>query len=145
MAKILVVHGAGMNMRGKAQLETFGPMTLEQYDKAIMGYAMDLKIMVETFHSNIEGEIINRLYAAHDGDVDAAVINPSGFMNNYPALTAAVTQVRFPSIEVHISNPAARGITSQVGAVCKGSIAGFGIYGYRLALEAALSLLKPKA
>jgi 3-dehydroquinate dehydratase-2 len=145
MAKVLVIHGAGMNMRGKVNIETFGPMTLDQYDAAIQKYAEELKTSVETFHSNIEGEVVNRLYRAHDDkNIDAAIINPSAFSNGYPALVAAIGQVRFPSIEVHVSNPAARGGSSQVGGACKGTIAGFGIFGYYLALQAALNLIKPK-
>jgi len=55
MMKILVVHGAGMDMRGKVQVEVFGPMTLPQYDAAIRGYAAELGMAVEIFHSNLEG------------------------------------------------------------------------------------------
>ena len=54
MPKILVIHGAGMNMRGKVQTEIFGPMTLPQYDERIRGYAQELGLEVEIFHSNIE-------------------------------------------------------------------------------------------
>ena len=61
--KILVIHGAGMNMRGKAQVEIFGPMTLPEYDAGIRAYAQELGVEVEIFHSNIEGEVINRLFA----------------------------------------------------------------------------------
>ncbi len=53
MPEILVIHGAGMNMRGKAQIEVFGPMTLPQYDDHIRQYASELKVEVEIFHSNI--------------------------------------------------------------------------------------------
>ena len=60
--KILVVQGAGMNMRGKTQTEIFGTMTLDQYNQHITQYAAELDIEVEIFHSNIEGEVINRLY-----------------------------------------------------------------------------------
>jgi 3-dehydroquinate dehydratase II len=67
MPRVLVIHGAGMNMRGKAQIETFGPMTLAEYDQHIRQYATELKAEVEIFHSNVEGEIINKFYAAHDG------------------------------------------------------------------------------
>ena len=61
MPKVLVIHGAGMNMRGKAQIEVFGPMKLPEYDKHIRKYASELGIKVEIFHSNIEGEVINTL------------------------------------------------------------------------------------
>ena len=76
--KILVIHGAGMNMRGKAQVEIFGPMTLPEYDAGIRAYAQELGIEVEIFHSNIEGEVINRLFAAHDEGIAGAIINPAG-------------------------------------------------------------------
>jgi len=70
MPKILVIHGAGMNMRGKVQLDVFGPMTLPEYDERIRGYAKELGVEVEIFHSNVEGEIVNKLYAANDAGVD---------------------------------------------------------------------------
>ena len=74
MTKVLVIQGAGMNMRGKVQLEVFGPTTLEQINEQVKGYAEGLGIDVEIIHSNIEGEVVNALYAAHDGDIDAALI-----------------------------------------------------------------------
>ena len=141
MPRILVVHGAGMNMRGKVQIEVFGPLTLPQYDEQIRKYASELAVEVEIFHSNIEGEVINKFYDALDGGMDAAIINPAGYTIGYPALMAAITQVRFPTIELHISNPAARGRESEVTRVCRGSVAGFGIFGYYIALRGIRELL----
>ena len=135
MPKVLVIHGAGMNMRGKAQIDVFGPMTLPEYDKHIRQYASELGIDVEIFHSNIEGEVINRLYAAHDGGIDGAVINPAGYSTGHPALVAAIGQVKFPVVELHISNPARRGRVSEVATACRAVLTGFGIYGYWLALK----------
>ena len=136
MTKVLVIQGAGMNMRGKVQVEIFGPNTLEQINEQVRGYAEGLGIDVELFHSNIEGEVVNALYEAHDGDVDAALINPAGYTTGNGPLKAAIAQVRFPVIEVHASNPTSRGTVSQVQPVSKGSVYGFGVYGYYLALEA---------
>ena len=85
MPKVLVIHGAGMNMRGKVQTEIFGPMTLPEYDERIRGYAAELNIEVEIFHSNIEGEIVNKLYEANDKGFDAALFNPAAFGTGYPA------------------------------------------------------------
>jgi len=133
--KVLVIHGAGMNMRGKVQQEIFGTMTLAQYEEHIMSYAKDLGMQVQFFHSNIEGEVCNALYAAFDGDIDACVINPAGYTTTQGPLRAAISQMKFPVIEVHLSNPTTRGATSTIQPVCKGSVCGFGIYGYRLALE----------
>ena len=109
MTKVLVIHGAGMNMRGKVQVDIFGPMTLAEYDERIRGYAKELGIEVEIFHSNIEGEIVNRLYAANDEGFAAMIFNPAAFGTGYPALVAAISQVKFPTVEVHISNPIRRG------------------------------------
>ena len=133
--KILVIHGAGMSMRGKSQVEIFGPMTLPEYDAKIRAYADELGVEIEIFHSNIEGEVINRLYAAHDKCVAGAIINPAGYSRGYPALVAAIGNVGFPTIEVHISNPARRGNISEVTHTCLGSVTGFGIAGYALALR----------
>ena len=145
MTKILVIHGAGMNMRGKVQVEIFGKMTLPEYNDHIHGYAADLGVEIEIFHSNIEGEIVNKLYAANDAGVDAALFNPAGFSRGYPALTAAISQVRFPTIEVHISNPVRRGPISDTAQVSQGIVAGFGVAGYYLALRGVRDLVAAKA
>jgi len=141
MPRVLVIHGAGMNMRGKAQIDVFGPMTLPEYDKHIRQYASDLGIEVEIFHSNIEGEVINRFYAAHDGGVGGAIINPAGFTTGHPALAAAIAQVKFPTIELHISNPARRGRVSEIATTTRGVVTGFGIFGYYLALRGIREIL----
>jgi 3-dehydroquinate dehydratase-2 len=135
MRKVLIVHGAGMNMRGKAQIDLFGPMTLPEYDEHIRNYASELGMEIDIFHSNVEGEVINKFYQAHDRGVDAAIINPAGYTTGYPALMAAIAQVRFPTIELHISNPARRGRESEVARVCRGVVTGFGVFGYYLALR----------
>ncbi|OGA04250.1 MAG: hypothetical protein A2W68_03515 [Betaproteobacteria bacterium RIFCSPLOWO2_02_64_14] len=144
MPKVLIVHGAGMNMRGKVQTEIFGPMTLPEYDEHIRKYAGELGIEVDIFHSNVEGEVINRFYAAHDRGAHAAIINPAGFTRGYPALAAAIAQVKFPTIELHISNPARRGGVSEIAPVCRGVITGFGIFGYYLALRGLRDMLATK-
>ena len=143
--KILVVHGAGMNMRGKSQVEIFGPMKLPEYDAKIRAYAEELGVDIEIFHSNIEGEVINRLYAAHDEGIAGAIINPAGFSRGYPALVAAIGNVGFPTIEVHISNPAHRGNVSDVTSTCLGAVTGFGIAGYALALRGLRDQAKARA
>lgn len=140
MSKVLVIQGAGMNMRGKSQVEIFGPATLDEIDEQIKGYAEALGIDVELFHSNIEGEVVNALYDAHDRGFDAALINPAGYTTVAGPLRSAITQVKFPVYEVHVSNPTARGTVSQVLPVCKGAVYGCGVYGYRLALEAVQQL-----
>ena len=146
MTKVLIVHGAGMNMRGKAQIEIFGAMTLPEYDQHIRKYASELKIEIEIFHSNIEGEVVNEFYEAYERGVDAAIINPAGYTTGYPALMAAISQVRFPTIELHISNPAQRGRVSEIARVSRGTVTGFGVFGYYIALLgiAELVAVKPR-
>ena len=144
MSTILIVHGIGMNMRGKVQTEVFGTMTLPEYDAEINTYASELGVNVEIFHSNIEGEVINKFYEAHDKGVDAALINPAGYTTGHPALAAAIAQVGFPTFEVHISNPAKRGGVSEIARVSHGVITGFGIFGYYLALRGVLNVLQAK-
>jgi 3-dehydroquinate dehydratase-2 len=144
MPKMLVIHGAGMNMRGKVQVDVFGPMTLPEYDDHIRKYAREVGVDVEIFHSNVEGEVINKLYEAHEHGIDGAVINPAGYTTGHPALVAAIGQVRFPTIELHVSNPARRGATSDVARACRGSVAGFGVYGYYMALRALLDIASSK-
>lgn len=144
MAKVLVVHGAGMNMRGKVQIETFGPMTLPEYDTRIRAFAQELGIEVEIFHSNIEGEVINKFYEANDKGFDAALINPAGFSVGYPALCAAISQVKFPTIEIHISNPARRGMVSDIAKVSQGTVTGFAIAGYEVGMRGVKALLAAK-
>lgn len=142
--KVLVIHGCGMNMRGKVQTDVFGTMTLSEYDSHIRQYAQELGISVEIFHSNIEGEVINKLYEAHESGVDAAVINPAGYTTGHPALVAAISQVKFPTIELHVSNPAKRGSVSDIARVSRGVITGFGVYGYYLALRGILDIVSSK-
>ena len=136
MTKVLVIQGAGMNMRGKSQVEIFGTDTLEQINEQVTGYAEGLGVDVKFVHSNIEGEVINALYEAHEDGTDAALMNPAGYTTTTGPIRAAISQVGFPVIEVHASNPTSRGTVSTIQPVCKGSVYGFGIYGYYLALEA---------
>ncbi len=144
MPKVLIVHGAGMNMRGKAQIDVFGPMLLPEYDEHIRKYAAELGVEVEIFHSNIEGEVINKFYDAHERGVDAAIINPAGYTTGHPALMAAIAQVRFPTIELHISNPARRGRESEIARVVRAVVTGCGIFGYNLAMRGILDMLASK-
>jgi len=141
MPRILILHGAGMNMRGKVQTEIFGTMTLPEYDERIRDYATELGLEIEIFHSNIEGEVVNKIYEASERGCNAAIFNPAGFSRGYPALTAALSQVKFPTIEVHISNPVRRGPASDTLAVSQGSVTGFGVFGYFLALRGLKELL----
>src|SRR5438876_11467755 len=129
MPKILIIHGAGMNMRGKVQTEIFGMMTLPEYDERIRGYAAELGLDVEIFHSNIEGEVVNKLYEANDKGCDAALFNPAGFSSGYPALVAAISQVRFAAVQIHTANPVRRGPVSETTRDSPGRVTGLRLPG----------------
>ena len=93
MTKVLVVHGAGINMRGKSQVEIFGSDTMDDYSNQIEKYADQLGVEVDIYHSNIEGEVINKFYQAHEDGYDAAIINPAGYSAGHPALAAAISSL----------------------------------------------------
>jgi len=121
-----------------------GPLTLAQLTRISSAYARELECEVEIFHSNVEGEVINRFYDTFDRKFDGALINPAGYTTDHPALCAAITQVGFPVIEVHLSNPAARVASPTWAGVCRSVVTGFGIYGYSLALRGLKEILAKK-
>lgn len=143
MTKFLVLHGLGMEMRGKTQaaIDQWGTDTLDDYDRKIREYADELGVAVETFHSNVEAEVVDRLNQANQGDVDAVIINPAGYTRGYPGLVGAIAEVRFPVIEVHLSNPTSRGAASEIGPPSRGLLYGFGVIGYYLAMRGLLDTL----
>jgi 3-dehydroquinate dehydratase-2 len=141
MTKILVIQGKGLDLRGKTQIEVFGPMTLADYNRHVEAYAKELGVAVEIFQSNVEADVIARFIQARGTGVDAAILNPGGFTRDHPELAAVIAAAPFPTIEVHISNPAARGTQSDIARVCKSTIAGFGVAGYRLGMLGIKELL----
>jgi 3-dehydroquinate dehydratase-2 len=132
MTKVLVLHGRGMELRGTVDLDIFGPMKLPEYDDNIRKYASELEVDVEIFHSNEENEVVAKIKSS---DVDGALINPAGYTTGHPDLIEAIKDASFPTLEVHMSNPASRGRISEVAPACKGVITGFGITGYYLGLK----------
>ena len=144
MAKVLVIHGKGMEMRGKEKIEIFGTMTLPEYDEHIRRYAKELGLEVEIFHSNVEGEVVSKIGASQKSGADAIVINPAGYTTGHPALGAALAEIRGPTVEVHVSNPARRGGVSEIARVTRCAIAGYGVFGYYLALRGVVELLNAK-
>ena len=137
MTKVLVLHGQGMELRGKVDIEIFGTMTLPEYDEHIRKYAAEVGVDVEIYHSNEESEVISKLKTS---DADAALINPGGYTTGHPALAETIRESSIPTLEVHMSNPASRGRVSEIGPACRGVITGMGIVGYHLGLQAASQL-----
>ena len=131
--KVLVIQGAGMELRGRADVEIFGPETLDEINARVEADALALGVTVEISQTNVESEAATWINRAA-GTFDALIINPSGFTTAEGPLLEALRALSIPACEVHASNPAARGVRSTVTPVCNCAVCGFGYDGYRVAL-----------
>lgn len=140
--KVLVIHGPNLNLLGERETDVYGQVTLAQIDELLKERSGVLGIELETFQSNHEGEIVERIHAAR-GPVDALIINPAAFTHYSIAIRDALAAFDAPVIEVHLSNIHAREewrSHSVVADIAIGQISGFGPQSYVLALEAAANL-----
>jgi 3-dehydroquinate dehydratase-2 len=141
--KIVVIQGPNLNMLGLREQNIYGPMKLEDIHSQMEGYAKQNGTEVEFFQSNLEGEIVDRIQECID-DADGIIINPAAYSHTSIAIRDAISAVRIPIIEVHISNIYAREEfrhTSIVAPVCTGQISGFGPFSYHLAMIAISQIL----
>lgn len=142
--KILVIHGPNLNLLGNREVDVYGKVSLEDIDNKLKALAKELKVGIETFQNNVEGEIVNTIQSAK-GKFGAIVINPGGYTHYSVAIRDAIAAVKIPTIEVHLSNIYAREEFRQksvIAPVAAGQIAGFGMNSYMLGLRAAVNLLK---
>ncbi len=145
-ASVLVIHGPNLNLLGKREPHIYGHTTLAEIDDGLRARGRELGLAVETFQSNHEGALIDRVHAAREV-ADALVVNAGGYTHTSVALRDALAGVGLPVIEVHLSNLAAREEFrhhSYLAPVCVGQITGLGAFGYRLALEAAVHVIQQK-
>ena len=148
MKKILVIHGPNLNLLGQREPDIYGSVTIKKIDDVLRAIAKKEKVSVEIFQSNHEGEIVSKIGGAKKS-ADAIVINPAGYTHTSVAIRDAISAVRIPTIEVHLSNIYAREEFrhhSLIAPVAAGQISGFGAKSYELGFLAALGLLgrKPK-
>lgn len=141
---ILVIHGPNLNLLGTREPHLYGTTTLRDLDEELelRGHAAGARVLCH--QSNHEGTLIDLIQQAR-GTADAIVLNPGAYTHTSIAIRDAIAGSGVPTIEIHVSNVAAREEFrhhSYVSAVCAGSIVGFGVYGYQLALEAALHIAK---
>lgn len=144
MIKILVIHGPNLNLLGEREVDIYGKTDLKSINAAILKKAKSLKAGVECFQSNHEGEIVEIIGKAR-GKFDAIVINPAAYTHTSVAIRDAISAVRVPTIEVHLSNIYAREEfrhKSLISPVAKGIISGFGADSYLLGIEAAAAMGK---
>ena len=136
--KIFIINGANLNLVGKREPKYYGNQTLDDINNEIKTKAENLKIAVEFFQSNIEGEIINLIQNAKDNGANGIILNAGAFTHYSYAIHDAITSIDIPVIEVHLSNLHKREDfrhKSVLADACVGQIAGFGKYSYIMALE----------
>lgn len=150
--RILLLNGPNLNLLGTREPEVYGRTTLAELESALVRMAADEGVELECFQSNVEGELIDALQRAGgakppleeappSGECAACVFNPGGYTHTSVALRDAIGGLDLPVYEVHISNVLKReGFRhrSMIGPVAAGSVIGFGLAGYALALRAAV-------
>lgn len=142
--RLLVLHGPNLNLLGTREPNHYGLTTLADINLALARRAEAAGVELETFQSNHEGALIERIHAARDQDVRYIVINPAAYTHTSVALRDAIAAVGIPFIEVHLSNVHAREPFrhhSHFSDLAIGVITGLGSEGYLLALEYLLSKL----
>ena len=135
--KILVVNGPNINMLGIREPNIYGSENYNQLIKNIEDYAKNNNIFIETYQSNHEGNLIDKIQSAFN-NFDGIVINPGGYTHTSVAILDALKAVNIPAVEVHISDVSKREDFRQVSYVrcfCEKTICGFGINGYIMALD----------
>ena len=133
--RILILNGPNLDLLGTREPEIYGERTFEQY--MIELQPMFRGATINCKQSDIEGELIQALKNA-EGNYDAVVLNAAGYTHTSVALRDTIAAMTTPVIEVHISNVLKREEfrhTSMIGGVCIGSISGFGLDGYRMAID----------
>jgi shikimate kinase/3-dehydroquinate synthase len=139
--RIMVLHGPNLNLMGTREPDVYGTTTLAEIDAALKRRAGELAIELICLQSNIEGELVDAIQGA-PAAADAIVINPGGYSHTSVAIRDAIAAVRLPTVEVHISNPAAREdfrTKAVVASACKGVVSGFGWQSYLIAVDALAS------
>lgn len=140
--RILVLHGPNLNLLGTREPEVYGHTTLADIHQAMEARAKVAGVQIESFQSNHEGELIDRVHSARSEGIEFILINPGGYTHTSVALRDALAGVAIPFIEVHLSNVHAREEFrrhSYFSDIAVGVICGLGAQGYLLALDAALA------
>ena len=144
MAKILVLHGPNLNMLGQREPQHYGSAGLDAIDARLAELAADDGHQLESFQSNAEHLLVERVQAASAEPVDFIIVNPAAFTHTSIALRDAFLASGIPFIEVHLSNIHRREVFrhhSYFSDIAVGVIAGLGPQGYELAFQAAVEQL----
>ena len=144
-ASILVIQGPNLNLLGTREPEVYGKTTLEDIHKRLGELAKSQSVELNTYQSNHEGELIDRIQKAKQDGVDFIIINPGAFTHTSVALRDVLAGVAIPFTEVHLSNIHQREEFrkhSYLSDIATGVICGLGAIGYELALQAAIARLQ---
>ncbi|AJX13832.1 MULTISPECIES: type II 3-dehydroquinate dehydratase [Burkholderia] len=144
MKKILMLHGINHNMFGKRDPAQYGTITLAQIDARLQGLAAELGVQVESFQTNSEGAMCERIHRAFEERQDAVLINAGAWTHYSYGIRDALAILTCPIVELHMSNIHAREPFrhhSVLAEIVSGQICGFGVQSYLLALRAAVSAL----
>jgi 3-dehydroquinate dehydratase-2 len=142
--QIEIINGPNLNLLGRREPEKYGHSSFEDYLAVLRSRYPD--IIFEYFQSNIEGEIINEIQKAGFSS-EGIILNAGGYTHTSVSITDAIAAIKTAVIEVHITNISAREDfrhTSLIGRNCAGSISGFGLDSYRLAVEAIIEMNNSK-
>ncbi|HEY0261465.1 MAG TPA: type II 3-dehydroquinate dehydratase [Chitinophagales bacterium] len=137
--KIIIINGPNLNLLGKRETDIYGDMSFEEFFEEIKDVYSD-EVVLTHFQSNVEGELINKIQEV-GFSYNGIILNAGGYTHTSVAIRDAISAVKTPVIEVHISNVYAREEfrhISMISPVCKGIIAGFGLESYVLALDSFL-------
>jgi 3-dehydroquinate dehydratase-2 len=141
--RILVINGPNLNFLGIREKGIYGTQDYNYLLDILDTKAKEKDIVIETYQSNSEGEIIDRIQKAYHEQADGIIINPGAYTHYSYAIRDALASITVPKIEVHISNIHQREEfrhTSVTAPVCTGQIAGLGLQGYLLAVDAILNI-----
>jgi 3-dehydroquinate dehydratase-2 len=136
--KILIINGPNLNLLGTREPGIYGNQTFTEYLETLK--TKHPKVELTYFQSNVEGELINALHKV-DKSVGGIILNAGAYTHTSIAIADAVAGISTPVVEVHVSNIFAREDyrhVSYLGKHCKGSVSGFGLNGYELALQSFL-------
>jgi 3-dehydroquinate dehydratase-2 len=140
--KISLINGPNLNLLGKREPEKYGSLSFDTYLESLKSQYPEISF--DYFQSNIEGEIINEIHKK-GFNTDGIILNAGGYTHTSVAIADAIAAVKAPVIEVHITNVAKREEfrhTSLIGRSCAGTISGFGLFSYGLAVEALINIGK---
>ncbi len=142
--KILLINGANLNLLGSREPKKYGSTTLKDIESAVIKRGEELGAQVDTWQSNHEGDIVDKIQAAK-GVYDGILINAGGYTHTSVVIRDAIASVQIPTVEIHMTNIHAREEfrhTSLISGVCIAQVVGFKELSYTLALEGLVNYLK---